>query len=155
MIIVTFDNRSGIEVDDLMLEEIETKLYRTLLHEKIGVECEVSYSFVNGEEIKELNGQYRQKNQVTDVLSFPMYDDFLENKEDILEKTPHHPILLGDIVVNTDQARLQGEELGHGFLRELSYLSVHSLLHLLGYDHLDGDDKKMMRKVEKELMGDD
>ncbi len=155
MIIITFDNRSGIEVDDLMLEEIETKLYRTLLHQEIGVECEVSYSFVSGEEIKALNAEYRKKDQVTDVLSFPMYENFLESKQDILKNTPHHPILLGDIVVNTDQARLQGEELGHGFLRELSYLSVHSLLHLLGYDHLDEDDKKMMRKVEKELMGDD
>ncbi len=155
MIIVTFDNRSGEEVDDSMLEEIESKLERTLLDQEIGVECEVSYSFVTAKEIKELNGQYRQKDQETDVLSFPMYDNFLENKQDILKKTPHHPLLLGDIVVNTDQARLQGQELGHGFLREVSYLSVHSLLHLLGYDHLDEDDKKVMRQVEKELMGDD
>lgn len=155
MIVVTFDNRSDIEVDEDLLEEIESQLYRTLLHQEIGVECEVSYSFVKAKEIKELNADYRQKDQVTDVLSFPMYDDFLGNKKQILEKNPCHPILLGDIVVNTDQARFQGEEFGHGFSREISYLSVHSLLHLLGYDHMEEKEKKKMRAIEKDLMGDD
>ena len=155
MIIVTFDNRSGLKVDDRLLEEIETYLHRTLMHQEIGVECEVSYSFVSDEEIKDLNAKYRQKDQVTDVLSFPMYENFLINKKLILKQNTNHPILLGDIVVNTDQARIQGEALGHGLLREICYLSVHSLLHLLGYDHIKDEEKAAMRKVEKELMGDD
>ena len=155
MIILSVDNRSRVEFDDPLLEEIETYLYRTLLHQEIGVECEISYSFVDDQEIKELNAKYRQKNQVTDVLSFPMYDNFLCNKKEILKKNPYHPILLGDIVVNTDQARRQSEKLGHDFSREIFYLSVHSLLHLLGYDHMKDEEKKVMREVEKELMGDD
>lgn len=155
MIVISFDNRSNFEVDDNLLEEIETKLYRALLQQEIGVECEISYSFVNDEEIKKLNAEYRQKDELTDVLSFPMYEDFLANKEEILANNPNHPILLGDIIINIEQARIQGEEFGHGLIREVCYLSVHSLLHLLGYDHIDEIKKKAMRSVEKELMGDD
>ncbi|WKY46481.1 rRNA maturation RNase YbeY [Eubacteriaceae bacterium ES3] len=154
MLVTIFDNRSDTEVSESLLEEIEGYMTRTLLHEEIGVECEISYSFVGAEEIKSLNAEYRGKDQVTDVLSFPMYEDFLINKEEILKSAAAHPILLGDVIINTDQAKSQGEEFGHGFLREICYLSVHSVLHLLGYDHLDDEDKLEMRKVEKEIMGD-
>lgn len=154
MLVTIFDNRSETQVSDAMLEEIETYMIRTLLHEEIGVECEISYSFVNADEIKALNAEYRGKDQVTDVLSFPMYEDFLKHKAEILKTAGQHPILLGDVIINTDQARAQGEEFGHGFAREICYLSVHSVLHLLGYDHLADDDKLAMRQVEKEIMGD-
>ncbi|MDI3536125.1 MAG: putative rRNA maturation factor [Eubacteriaceae bacterium] len=154
MLVTIFDNRSKTKVDEGMLEEIESFMTRTLLHEEIGVECEISYSFVDGEEIKALNAEYRGKDQVTDVLSFPMHENFLDNKEAIIKIAGEHPILLGDVIINTDQAKAQGDEFGHGFAREICYLSVHSVLHLLGYDHLEDEDKREMREVEKDIMGD-
>jgi len=155
MIVVTFDNRSELEIDDSLLEEIEDAMTRTLLHQEIGVECEISFSFVGAEEIRSLNAEYRGIDKATDVLSFPMYDHFMDNLETIIGENQFLPLLLGDVVINTQQAKIQAEEYGHSLTRELCYLSVHSVLHLLGYDHMEDDEKSVMRIIEKELMGDD
>ena len=155
MIVVAFDNRSDLMIDDALLEEIEEVMMRTLLHEEIGVECEISFSFVSPQEIQSLNEQYRKINEVTDVLSFPMYDQLMDNLKQVLKENHCLPLLLGDVVINTQQARLQAEEYGHSLNRELCYLSVHSVLHLLGYDHMEDEEKSQMRIIEKDLMGDD
>ncbi len=104
-------------------------------------DLELNISFVTDEEIKALNAEYRDKDQVTDVLSFPMLEEF-----------PGLPYQLGDIVINLDQLRRQAEEFGHGFDRELMYLTVHSLLHLYGYDHMEVSDKMEMRALEEEII---
>lgn len=155
MLVVAYDNRSDLKIDESVLEEIEDAMVRTLLHQEIGVECEVSFSFVKAEEIKSLNAEYRGKDAVTDVLSFPMYEDFFNNQESIIKDNPFLPLLLGDIVICAQQAAIQAEEYGNTLTRELSYLSVHSILHLLGYDHMEEDDKSVMRRIEKEIMEDD
>lgn len=152
MLIVAYDNRSDIEIEDTMLEEIEDAMMRTLLHQEIGIECEISFSFVNPDEIKKLNAEYRGKDAVTDVLSFPMHEDFLKNKQVIIRDNPYLPLLLGDIVICTQQAEIQAKEYENTFIRELSYLSVHSVLHLLGYDHMEENDKSLMRGIEKAIM---
>ncbi len=107
--------------------------------------CEVSFTFAGPDEMKSLNAAYRQKDAVTDVLSFPQYDDFdyLENEEEIC---------LGDVVICEDVARRQAEEYGHSYERELVYLFVHSVLHLLGYDHMEDEEKAKMRAREEEVM---
>ena len=107
--------------------------------------CEVSFSFVSPEEIRELNAAYRQKDAVTDVLSFPQYDDLndLDNEEEIC---------IGDVVICSEVAHRQAEEYGHSYERELLYLFVHSILHLLGYDHMEEDEKKEMRRREEDVM---
>ncbi len=155
MLVVAYDNRSDIAVEEPLLEEIEDAMVRTLLHQELGIECEISFSFVSPEEIKKLNVEYRGKDAVTDVLSFPMYEDFCKNREAIISDNPYLPLLLGDIVICTDQATKQAKEYGTTFVRELSYLSVHSVLHLLGYDHMEAADKSLMRSIEKEIMNDD
>ena len=155
MLVVAYDNRSEFEIEDTMLEEIEDAMVRTLLHQEIGVECEVSFSFVKAEEIKSLNAEYRGIDAVTDVLSFPMYEDFINNREVIIKENPFLPLLLGDIVICAQQAKTQAEEYGNTLTRELCYLSVHSVLHLLGYDHMEDNEKSVMRIIEKEIMGDD
>ncbi|MBI4856499.1 MAG: rRNA maturation RNase YbeY [Acetobacterium woodii] len=155
MLVVAYDNRSDLKIDESVLEEIEDAMVRTLLHQEIGVECEVSFSFVKAEEIKSLNAEYRGKDAVTDVLSFPMYEDFFNNQESIIKDNPFLPLLLGDIVICVQQAAIQAEEYGNTLTRELSYLSVHSVLHLLGYDHMEEEDKSVMRRIEKEIMEDD
>lgn len=155
MLVVAYDNRSEIEIADSILEELEDAMVRTLLHQEIEVECEVSFSFVSTTEIKELNREYRDKDAVTDVLSFPMYEAFIRNRETIIKNNPFLPLLLGDVVICIEQAETQAQEYGNTLNRELSYLSVHSILHLLGYDHMEDDEKSQMRRIEKEIMGDD
>lgn len=108
--------------------------------------AEISVTFVSSEEIHELNKVYRGKDSVTDVLSFPQY----ESMEDI-EKV-RGILCLGDVVICPEQALLQADEFGHSGERELVYLFVHSVFHLLGYDHLEEDDKNEMRTQEEKIM---
>ena len=105
--------------------------------------CEVSFSFADEEEIRRLNAAYRDKDAVTDVLSFPQYDDLreLDNEEEIC---------LGDVVICGRVARRQSEEYGHSYERELLYLFVHSIL--LGYDHIEEEEKRQMRIREEYVM---
>ena len=107
---------------------------------------EISVTFVSTEEIHELNKVYRDKDSVTDVLSFPQYESIeeMEAAEGIIS--------LGDVVICPEQALLQAEEFGHSGERELVYLFVHSVFHLLGYDHLDEEDKNEMRAQEEKIM---
>ena len=107
---------------------------------------EISLSFVSKDEIHRLNRIYRNVDRHTDVLSFPMVEDFNEIEEDDEE------ILLGDVVICREQAREQAKEYGHSEARELTYLFVHSVLHLLGYDHMEDEEKKEMRAREEEVM---
>lgn len=105
----------------------------------------VSVTFVSSGEIKELNALYRGIDRLTDVLSFQQYDspkDFPQQDK----------ILLGDVVICTEQALLQADDFGHSPERELVYLFVHSMLHLLGHDHDDETEKKDMRVFEEKVM---
>ena len=111
--------------------------------------CEISLSFVDEKKIRQLNRDFREIDRVTDVLSFPIEDFFNEDRKTLLEK-PY--LMLGDAVICLDVARKQAKDLGHSFEREVMYLTCHSILHLLGYDHIEEDDKKIMRSKEKEVM---
>lgn len=106
---------------------------------------EISLTFVDGEEIRELNYQFRNVDKVTDVLSFPQYDDLNCIPED-------EEILLGDVVICTEQAERQAIEYGHSMEREIVYLFIHSVCHLLGYDHMDENEKALMRAKEESVM---
>ena len=117
-----------------------------LEHEDIPDEnIEVSISFVGEQEIRELNSMYRDNDNVTDVLSFPQFED----KNDIMEEGRKS---LGDVVICTDRALAQAEEYGHTAEREIIYLFVHSMFHLLGYDHMVDSDKSAMRRAEEDIM---
>lgn len=106
---------------------------------------EVSISFVSKEEIHELNKAYRNVDSHTDVLSFPLVEDFCSITED-------REILLGDVVICLEKAEEQAEEYGHTLQREVVYLFVHSICHLLGYDHMEPEEKAEMRALEEEVM---
>ena len=114
---------------------------------------EISLSFVSPEEIHELNRDYRGVDRPTDGLSFPMIDDFaaLQEMYEDMEQTPEE-LLLGDVVICLEKALQQAEEYGHSPEREVVYLFTHSVLHLLGYDHMTDEDKKIMRAREKQIM---
>ena len=137
---------------------IKKAVNRALDAEKIDAPCIVSVLLTDDEGIREMNRQFRDTDRSTDVLSFPLNE--LQPGEfdaDICETDPGTgSVMLGDILINIPQCAVQGEEFGHGFDRELTYLTVHSVLHLLGYDHTDeGEMKKQMRRREKEIMGED
>lgn len=129
-------------IDEEYLEKIEKALATALKMAGYEDEYQVSFSVVDQEEIQELNRDYRNKDAVTDVLSFQLYE-----KDQIPESG-----MLGDIVICAQRAMEQAEEFGHSYEREVTYLSVHSLLHLLGYDHEEDDDKSEMRALEKKIM---
>lgn len=105
----------------------------------------VSISFVDSEEMQALNKEYRNKDRVTDVLSFPQFNGF-EYLADYGE------ISLGDVVICLEVAENQAEEYGHSFERELLYLFTHSMFHLLGYDHMNEEEKIEMREKEERVM---
>lgn len=112
-------------------------------------DCEISVSFVSEEEIRKLNREFRGIDRVTDVLSFPQYED----------RTDMHDAVagigfaeLGDVVICTKRAEEQAAEYGHSFERELIYLFVHSIMHLFGYDHMEAEEKSVMRDREEEIM---
>ena len=108
----------------------------------------LSVSFVGLEEIHSLNDEYRGVDRPTDVLSFPMYERGEIPKNPEAEMT----VELGDVVICREKAREQAEEYGHSYERELIYLFVHSVFHLLGYDHESDEDKKEMREKEETVM---
>ncbi len=131
-------------------ESILEKMYEAaeLCLSKKGVDSErvtVSVTFVSSGEIKELNALYRNIDKITDVLSFPQYESPAEMPE-------QGGILLGDVVICTEQALLQADDFGHSPERELVYLFVHSILHLLGYDHENPEEQKEMRQFEESVM---
>lgn len=106
----------------------------------------ISVTFVDEEEIHTLNRQYRDVDRITDVLSFPQFDDLNDIPED-------GDVCIGDVVICPEQALLQADDFGHSPERELIYLFVHSVFHLLGYDHMEEDDKIEMRAKEELVMG--
>ncbi|MBQ1235155.1 MAG: rRNA maturation RNase YbeY [Oscillospiraceae bacterium] len=109
---------------------------------------EVYVTLVNDKQIHEMNLEHRGVDAPTDVLSFPMGEDGVY---DIDPETGAY--MLGDVVLNVSRIRLQAEEYGHSFEREAGYLTIHSILHLLGYDHVDeGEMKKQMRAKEEQVL---
>lgn len=151
MIIV--DNRTDYDISEATLKKAETYIDKALAHEGVSAPVEISLSLVEPAEIQELNARYRNKDNVTDVLSFPMLE--FPADEALLTAAAKFPVLLGDIVLCVERAGEQAGEYGHDLEREVCYLCVHSVLHLLGYDHLEAADKEAMRRAEKEIMGDD
>ena len=134
---------------------IKAAIRAALDAEKVDVPCELNVFLTDNEDIREVNREFRKIDKATDVLSFPM-NEFVPGKfdpEGAVYDFDEEKTLLGDILISLERVQEQGEEYGHGFEHELSYITVHSVLHLLGYDHVDeGEMKAQMRKREKEIM---
>lgn len=119
--------------------------------------CIISVMLTDDEGIRRVNREFRGIDRATDVLSFPLNElSPGEFDPDLCEQEPDSgALLLGDMMISVPRCESQGEEFGHGYEREIMYLTVHSVLHLLGYDHVDeGEMKAQMRTREKEIMGD-
>lgn len=113
----------------------------------------ITITLTNPENIKKINKEYRNIDRATDVLSFPMF-----KKEELEEKIKkndfEHEDVLGDIIISVEKVQEQAIEYGHSFERELSYMVVHGFYHLMGYDHIQEEDKKKMRPKEEKILSD-
>ena len=117
---------------------IRRAILATLESEEVEEDCEVSITFCDDANIRELNKKFRGIDKATDVLSFPLFDE--EGHENYI---PEIDCMLGDIVISLERARAQAEEFGHSYERETAFLAIHSVLHLLGYDHETGEEDEI------------
>ncbi|HLR07998.1 MAG TPA: rRNA maturation RNase YbeY [Bacillota bacterium] len=133
--------------------DIVNLIQRLLLYaaekEAVSQQAEMSINFVRNKEIQELNRNYRQQNKPTDVISFALQDHV---EEDIHIINEDIPLSLGDIVISVDKAQEQAAAYGHSLQRELCFLAVHGFLHLLGYDHENKEDERVMFQKQKQLL---
>lgn len=128
---IIFSKTEGLELDAFALKSaVRTAVKTALSCEGFSADAEVSVTFSSGEYIRELNSSHRGVDRVTDVLSFPIYE-----REELSSLPREMPITLGDIVICLSRAGEQAGELGNTLIEEVSFLAVHSTLHLLGYDH--------------------
>ena len=141
--ILTENEQNEIEITDETIDLIKDCVNAVLKYEECNFDAEVSVTIVDSEEIRSLNAQHRGKDSVTDVLSFPILD--FDCDGDL--------IVLGDIVLCAKRAEEQAKEYGHSFKREIAFLTVHSMLHLLGYDHegCENTEQEMFRRQEEIL----
>ncbi len=153
--------KSNLKIDFENEQEAVTVTYRlkmlvraaveaTLDYEQYQNPVEVSVTFTDNEKIRALNKKFRGIDRSTDVLSFPLFDYTGEQDEPPVDELMG---MLGDIVISLEQAKLQAEKYGHGFEREAAFLCVHSMLHLLGYDHETGEeDEADMRRRQSAIL---
>lgn len=146
MLKVNFSNRQRKTTLPLNTKELVISAIKASLEtENFNNSCEVNVTFVSDQKIKEINRDFRNINAATDVLSFPLGSD------GVYDINPENNcLMLGDVIISIDHAIYQAGLFGHSLDREIAYLTVHSVFHLLGYDHIDeGEDKKVMRNKEE------
>jgi len=140
-------NEQKIETVTPSLRALTRRAVKAALeYEKVSFVPEVSVTYTDNEGIRELNAAHRNIDRATDVLSFPLFEN-----EELAEASDGDA--LGDIVISLEKAREQASEYGHSFEREVAFLTVHSMLHLLGYDHeiSEADEKEMFFRQEEIL----
>ncbi|MBQ7503723.1 MAG: rRNA maturation RNase YbeY [Ruminococcus sp.] len=145
--VIITNNQKAVKIPTGLRMLIRRCCHAVLELEKFDEPAEISVTFTDNEGIRELNKQYRDIDAPTDVLSFPMgengeYDTNLETGAKIL----------GDVVISVEKAVEQAEAYGHTLQREIGYLTAHSVLHLLGYDHVENMEKVRMREKEEYVM---
>ncbi len=164
---IYYDNQTDYEFDFDYKKVANDVITKTLLHEQFKYDVEVSITFVNEESIREINKEYRDIDNSTDVLSFPMieydsdYSRISERKEEMYDflidvidiKNPDtDEIILGDIVLCVPVIINQAKEYNHSILREYAFLIVHSMLHLLGFDHIEEDERIIMENKQNLIL---
>ncbi len=149
-VIIDTELSPGAEIE----EAVRAVCEKTLRTEGVDVPCQISVSFVGEEEIRQLNREHRGRDAVTDVLSFPLLE-FDEDGDAVFDEYDYEEgaALLGDIVICLPRAGQQAAEYGHSLLREVSFLTAHSMLHLLGYDHVDDEEgERIMNEKQERIL---
>ncbi|MBO5897424.1 MAG: rRNA maturation RNase YbeY [Clostridia bacterium] len=149
---VYFENQTEEKITYKLKILIRRAIEKTLTCEQYGNDLQLSVTLTNDAGIQELNARFRGIDAPTDVLSFPLFDYEGDCDEPPIDELGMDN-MLGDIVLNLDRARAQAEEFGHSTDREVAFLTVHSMLHLLGYDHEIGEqDEAEMRERQRDVM---
>ncbi len=139
------DEQEKVTVTYRLKMLVRRAVLATLAYEHVTGRAEVSVTFTDDEGIRTLNRRFRQVDAPTDVLSFPLFEDGGGGAE--------FEHMLGDIVLSLERCRAQAEEFGHSFERECAFLTVHSTLHLLGYDHINSEEEDLdMRRRQTEIV---
>ena len=148
-LMIYFMNESGEDITYKQKMLLREAVKSTLKYEGFGNDVQISVTFVDDEGIRAINKSYRNIDKATDVLSFPLTD--FEGGEE--PPTDEPEVALGDIVISLERARAQAAEFGHSYDREIAFLTVHSMLHLLGYDHIDSEeDEREMRTRQSAIL---
>ncbi|RTR35314.1 rRNA maturation RNase YbeY [Robertmurraya yapensis] len=137
------------ELSEEMLSTLEELLNFAARKEEVEAGSELSVTFVSNDRIQEINREYRDKDYATDVISFALEE---MGEGEIEVSGGDMPRVLGDIIISIKKAEEQAAEYGHSFEREMGFLAVHGLLHLLGYDHENEEDEKIMFGRQKDIL---
>jgi probable rRNA maturation factor len=141
-------NEKGIKLPTGARLLIRKACIATLKYENFNNNAEIDVTIVGDEQIKEMNNQFRNIDKSTDVLSFPLGENGVYDKNPVT-----NAYMLGDIVISIDHAVAQADLYGHSLRREIAFLTVHSMLHLLGYDHVNGGmEQAIMREKEEAIL---
>ena len=140
------------KVDDALTNLVQKVADTALEYENFDKKSEISVLFVDNEQIREINNDFRQIDSATDVLSFPMLSFDGTKVIDDVGDSYLGTVVLGDIVLSLERAQAQAQEYGHSFEREVGFLVCHSVLHLLGYDHENEDERTVMREKEEGIL---
>ncbi len=151
MIINLENDQDVIELPQEVLQRLQQGLEAVASLNGLPQEAEVDVTIVDDAEIHSMNREYRGMDRPTDVLSFALDEDCEDEDEPELIGGPEEH-LYGDIIISAETALRQAEEYGHGLEREMTYLAVHGMFHLLGYDHMTEEDKAEMRAKEEEAL---
>jgi probable rRNA maturation factor len=156
---IIIENNLNYNIGEDIVEIIKNCVNASAENEKCPYEFEVSVTITDNEEIKKINNEFRNIAKETDVLSFPLIDysnpsDFSAiTSEDIdLFNLDTEELILGDIIISFDKAKAQALDYGHSIEREIGFLTIHSMLHLFGYDHMTNEDETLMISKQKEIL---
>lgn len=147
LIIDFIDETDKVNAEDISF--IEELLFLAARLETVEENSEVSVTFVTNERIQEINREYRDKDQPTDVISFAMEE---LGEGEVKPSGLDIPRILGDIIISVAKAEEQANDFGHSFRRELGFLAVHGFLHLLGYDHETAEEEQVMFTRQKDIL---
>lgn len=138
---IVINNKNNYPIEASYEDTMKSIASLALKKEGFEDNYEVGLTYVSKDEIKDLNREYRDIDKVTDVLSFPLIEDFSSDET-----------LLGDVVISYEVAEEQAKDYGHSLEREIMFLFTHSILHLLGYDHIEDEDRVIMEERQREIL---
>ncbi len=145
------NEQNKIDVTKALTDLIKAVCEEVMAEEECGFDAQISVTLTDDERIRNLNREHRGIDRATDVLSFPMLS-FDGDEADARYDYDGDAVLLGDIVISLERAAAQAEEYNHSMRRETAFLTAHSMLHLLGYDHIDSEGDRIMRKKQDKVL---
>lgn len=155
---ITIEEETSIDFNFDYKKVIEDVINQAMDYKKCPYEAEVSVVLTDNDSIHSINKEFRNIDNPTDVLSFPLVDydkagefDFLEDRDDCFNPESGE-LMLGDIVISVEKVNEQAQKYGHSPKRELAFLTAHSMLHLFGYDHMTPDEAAVMKKGQEEIL---